>query len=347
MPGSKLGVGIIGLGLIAKSHSDGFQKILEKVDLVGFCDVDINRAQKFAREYHGIAYDNLHELIQDPKVDVVDVILPHHLHYQVAMEVLDTGKHLIIEKPIAMTYQESLEICDRAEEVGSHFMVAENTRFVKGYIAAEKILNEGIIGEVNHIRTFLSSNEKKRLTRSGFWGKKFTKGGGLILDCGPHSFYLIQWLCGEFREIRAYATQVFPMGNEVEDTAEVYGKLNNGAHFICGFTSTSEIPHSERLEIYGTQGGVIVDQMTSPVVKVFTGHYDFYGKEIEEIPFRPDGWNPGGWHYESVIDEVIDFINSILEGRPPLINPRDCAYTIKIIEKAYESLTKDDFVQVD
>jgi predicted dehydrogenase len=347
MSGSKLGVGIVGLGLIAKSHSDGYQRIKEKVDLVGFCDLDINRAKKFAGDYQGTAYDNLHDLLKNPNIDIVDVILPHHLHYEAAMDVLNAGKHLIIEKPLAKTYQKSKDICDKADEMGKHFMVAENTRFVKGYIAAEKILREGVIGEVNHVRTFLSSNEKKRLTRPDYWGRNFNEGGGLINDCGPHSFYLLKWLVGEFREVRAFTTQVFPLGVEVEDTAEVIGKLSNGAHFICGFTSTSEIPHSERLEIYGTKGGIIVDQMASPVVKMFTGHYDFYGKESEGVPFGPDGWNPGGWHYESVVDEVVDFIDSILENRPPTINPRDCAYAIKVIEKAYESINTDDFVKVN
>jgi predicted dehydrogenase len=225
-------------------------------------------------------------------------------------------------------------------------MVAENTRFVKGYIAAEKLLREGVIGEVNHVRTFLSSNEKPRLMRTDFWGRSFDQGGGLILDCGPHSFYLLKWLLGEFREVRAYAAQVFPMGTEVEDTVEVFGKLSNGAHFSCGFTSTSEIPHSERLELYGTKGGIIIDQMASPVVKVYAGHYDFYGKEIESVPFGPDGWRPGGWHYESVADEVIDFVDSILEDRPPKTNPRDCAYAIKVIEMAYESIKSGGCAQL-
>jgi predicted dehydrogenase len=227
-------------------------------------------------------------------------------------------------------------------------MVAENTRFVPGYIATEKLLRDGVIGEVNHVRTFLSSNEKARLSRPDFWGRKHAQGGGLIFDTGAHSFYLLKWLLGPFKNLRAYSTQVFPIqGVEVEDTAEVYGTLCNGAHFECGFTQTSEIPHSERLELYGTKGGIIVDEMTNPVVKLFSGHYDFEGKGIQEVPYSPDGWNPGGWHYESVVAEVVDFVASVLEDRPPKTNPYDCAYAIKVIEKAYQSIAEDRFVDAE
>lgn len=348
MTASKLGVGIAGLGIIARSHAQGYKTVNDKVNLVGFCDTDAKRLGAFIKGYGGKAYSDLKDLIDDPDIHIIDLILPHQLHYEAAMSVLNAGKHLIIEKPLAPTYKQSMEICEKAVKAGVHFMVAENTRFVKGYIAAEKIIREGTIGDVNHVRTFLSSNEKYRLSQPNFWGRKYSDGGGLIMDCGPHSFYLLKWLFGSFKEVFAYSSQVFPIpGAEVEDVAEVLGCLSNGAHFICGFTSTSEIPHSERLEVYGTKGGVIVDQMADPVVKVFHGHKDFQGKGVDEVPFGPSGWQSAGWHYESVVAEVADFVNSIVENRPVTINPFDCAYAIKVIGKAYESMEQGKPIPID
>ena len=340
MSNSKLGVGIAGLGLIAPEHATGYRRLADLVEIRGVCDVDLTRAKAFAEEFGGRPYGNLDDLIDDSSIEAIDLLLPHALHYDAAMAVLNAGKHLLIEKPLAPTYAESVAICRRAEDVGVRFMVAENTRYMKGYQAAGRLLSDGTIGTVNHVRTNLSSWDKARLSRPDFWGRQYRTGGGLILDTGAHSFYLLKWLLGPFRELSASATQVFPLEVEVEveDTAEVLGTLANEAHFICGLTAVSEIPHNERLELYGTDGAIIVDQMADPVVKVFRGHLDFKGAAVEGVPFGPDAWHPGGWHFESVIEEVADFVHSIVDSRAPLIDPYDCAYAIGVVEAAYEAI---------
>lgn len=335
---SKLGIGIAGTGLIARSHAMGYRKLGEFAEIAGVCDIDPAKAKAFVGEFGGTPYTELGDLINDPSIDAIDLILPHKLHFEAAMAVLDAGKHLLIEKPLAGTYRESVEICRRADTVGTRFMVAENTRYVKAYMTAERLLREGMIGEVNNVRTFLSSNEKLRLSQPDFWGGRYASGGGLIFDSAPHSFYLLKWLLGDFSEVLTSTARVFPLHAEVEDTAEVTGTLESGAHFVCGFSSVAEVPHSERLELYGTEGGIVVDQLANPVVKVFHGYLDFLGRPGGDVPYGPSGWQPGGWHYESVLEEVADFVHSIREDRPPLIDPYDCAYSLAVVEAAYESV---------
>jgi predicted dehydrogenase len=341
-----LGVGIVGLGLIARTHATAYRRLADVVDLVAVCDIDRPVANQFAREFGGEARFDLQELIDDPRVDVVDLILPHHAHVPAAMAVLAAGKHLIIEKPVAGTFEESLAICRRAEAAGVHFMVAENTRYVAAYAAVERLLQAGQIGDVIHARTFLRSNEKAHLSQPGYWRTRYELGGGLILDTGAHSFYLLKWLLGEIAEVTGYSAKLFPLPNEIEDTAEVRGRLASGAFFSCGFTSVAEIPHSERLELYGTQGGIVVDQMADPVVKLFRGDQDFTGEAVAGVPFGPDAWHAGGWHFESVISEVTDYIESLVAGRPPLIDSLDCAYAIRVVEAAYASIASNAAVAV-
>lgn len=346
MSGYKPGVAIVGLGLISRTHAAAYKRLADLVDLVSVCDVDRATAVRFAGEFGAKACFDLQDVIDDPDVDVVDLILPHNVHHQAAMAVLEARKHLILEKPVAGTYAESMAICTKADQAGVHFMVAENTRYVPAYVAVEKLLRAGAIGDVIHARTFLRSNEKAHLSQPGYWRTQYALGGGLILDCGAHSFYLLKWLLGGFDEVTGFSTKVFPLDNEIEDTAEVRGRLSSGALVSCAFTSVSEIPHSERLELYGTQGGIIVDQMSDPVVKLFRGHQDFVGEAVEGIPFGPDGWHPGGWHYESVIAEVTDYVRSLVEGRPPLIDPYDCAYAIEVVEASYRSIASREAVRI-
>ncbi len=346
MSSPRLGVGLVGLGLIARTHADAYRRMADNVDLALVCDTDRPLATRFAAEFGSSACFDLRAVIDDPRVDVVDLILPHHVHHAAAMAVLEAGKHLLIEKPVAGTYAESMAICRRAAEAGVHFMVAENTRYAAAYIAVERVLQRGQIGEVIHARTFLRSNEKDHLSRPGYWRTQYALGGGLILDTGAHSFYLLKWLLGDITEVVGFSTKLFPLDNEIEDTAEVRGRLSSGALFSCGFTSVSEIPHSERLELFGTDGGIVVDQMADPVVKLFRGHQDFRGEAVTGVPFGPDAWHPGGWHYESVIAEVTDYVRSLLAGRSPLIDSNDCAYAIKVVEASYQSIACDAPVAV-
>ncbi|MHB8892008.1 MAG: Gfo/Idh/MocA family protein [Candidatus Limnocylindrales bacterium] len=334
----KPGVAIVGLGLIARTHATAYRQLADLVDLVAVCDIDRDRATAFGAEFGARPVFDLADVISDPAVDVVDLILPHHVHRQASIAVLDAGKHLLLEKPVAGSYTESEAILRRAEASGVHFMVAENTRYARAYIAVERLLRAGAIGDVVHARTFLRSNEKGHLSMPGYWRTQFAMGGGLILDTGAHTFYLLKWLLGEVAELTAFSTKVFALPNEIEDTAYVRGRLASGALFSSGFTSVSEVPHSERLELYGTTGGILVDQMADPVVKVFRGDQDFLGEAVEGVPFGPDAWHPGGWHWESVIAEVTDYVTSLVEGRCPLIDSRDTAYAIKVVDAAYASI---------
>ena len=346
MDSHKPGVAIVGLGLIARTHAAAYQGLADRVDLRVVCDRDRERAASFGAEFGARPVFDLADVLADPDIDIVDLILPHHVHVSASIATLDAGKHLLLEKPVAGTYPESATILRRAASTGLHFMVAENTRYAPAYLAVERLLREGAIGDVVHARTFLRSNEKAHLSTPGYWRTKFSLGGGLILDTGAHSFYLLKWLLGEIEEVTASATKVFPLPNEIEDTAYVNGRLASGAIFSCGFTSVSEVPHSERLELYGTKGGILVDQMADPVVRVFRGDQDFRGETVGGVPYGPDAWHPGGWHWVSVVAEVTDYVTSFLEGRPPLLDSRDAAYAIKIVDAAYESVRSGQTVRL-
>ncbi|MDR1432007.1 MAG: Gfo/Idh/MocA family oxidoreductase [Propionibacteriaceae bacterium] len=348
MTHKKPGVAIVGLGLIARTHATAYLAKSDVVELVAVCDSDPEVARAFADEFGARPYTDYREVLADESVDVADLILPHSLHREIAIAALDAGKHVLLEKPIAPNYPDSLEIYRHALAAGVHFMVAENTRYIAAYQAIEKALRDGLIGEVIHARTILRSNEKAHLSMPGNWRTRFDLGGGLVLDTGAHSFYLLAWLLGEIESLRATGKKLFALPNEIEDTAEVSGILRSGAHFSCAFTSVSEAPHSERLELYGTEGALFMDQAADPVVKLFQGQYDFAGRALPGVPVALDAWHPGGWHFESVLTEVGDFVDSLVAGRDPLIDSRDCVYAIGVVDAAYRSIRAgEEVVRLD
>ncbi len=334
MSAKKFQVAILGAGLIAPNHAAGFQEVPDLAQVVAVCDINRENAENLAVMFDARVVTDYHELLADPKIDLIDVLLPHHLHYPVAMETIAAKKHLLLEKPVAVTYQQSMEIYDAAKKAGIYFGVAENTRYIRAYVEAEKIIRSGKLGDITLVRTFLPANERMRLSSDDFWGKKLSHGGGTLIDSGPHTFYLLKWLFGEVKELVAFTSKIYKVDSEVEDNADVRGKLACGADFLSSFTFTAEIPHSERLEVYGTSGSLIVDQLANPPVKFYAEPVDFDGS-----PVAGPEYDPMGWHYFSIVEEVKDFVHTIVENRPPTVNPLDCCYAIKVIEKAYESVS--------
>jgi len=332
MPRNKLRVAILGAGLIAPNHAAGFQDVSDLAQVVAVCDIHRENAENLAALFEARVFTDYHEILADPEIDLVDVLLPHHLHYPVAMDIIAAKKHLLLEKPVAVTYQQSMEIYAAAKKGGIHFGVAENTRYIRAYVEAEKILRSGKLGQITLVRTFLPANERMRLSSDDFWGKKPGFGGGTLIDSGPHTFYLLKWLFGEVKELVAFTSQRYHMESEVEDNADVRGRLACGADFLSSFTFTAEIPHSERLEVYGTTGSLIVDLLANPPVKFYAEPVDFDGTQVE----GPE-YDPMGWHYFSIVEEVKDFVRTVIEDKPSTVDPLDCCYAIRVIEKAYES----------
>jgi predicted dehydrogenase len=335
-------VAILGAGLIAPNHAAGFQEVPDLAQVVAVCDINRENAENLAALFDAKIYSDFRELLADSEIGLVDVLLPHNLHYPVAMEVIAAKKHLLLEKPVAVTYKQSIEIYEAAKKAGIHFGVAENTRYIRAYVEAKKIIRSGKLGDITLVRTFLPANERIRLSSDGFWGKRLGQGGGTLIDSGPHTFYLLKWLFGEVKELVAFTSQLYHVESEVEDNADVRGRLACGADFLSSFTFTAEIPHSERLEIYGTTGSLIVDQLVNPPVKFYAEPVDFDG-----IPVEGPEYDPMGWHYFSIVEEVKDFIHTIVENRPLTVDPLDCCYAVKVIEKARESVRKGNkLVQV-
>lgn len=331
--------GLIGLGEINEAHRRGYRDAGDRVEVAAVCDVNGDVAQRQADVFKCRAYTSYEDLLDDPSVDAVDITLPHHLHYPVAHLALERGKHVLVEKPMAGTSAECLELIRLGREKGVQFTVAENTRFVKAYLAARALLEEGALGEVRLIRTFISGTEVQRLRDKSLWkGQRWGTLGGAIFDAGPHSFYLLKWLLGDVTEVQARQARLVSE-SDVEDNGLVSGRLAAGGIFSTEFTFTAEIPWGERCEIYGAHGSIIIDQLCNPPAVHYRGPHDFSPVGLVDVPY----W-PREWKYNSVADGVRDFIDAIREDRPTAVDPVDGYYAVKIVERAYASAANDGVV---
>lgn len=331
MAGDKVRVGIIGLGAISFSHEAAYSEMKDSCQIVAMCDIRQEEAANRSLLYGARPYARYQELLDGSDIDMVDIIVPHHLHHEVALAAIQRGKHVLVEKPIAVNSSQGLDLIDAAQKAGVTLGVAENTRFVTAYQKAEEILNEGLLGDIWVVRTLIAGSEVHRIKDPALWHGKLPY-GGVILDSSVHNFYLFKWLFGGVRDVRGMASRLIPEG-QAEDNGLMLGHLANGAEFQLFTSCTIEIPWTERLEVYGSKGGLVIDQLANPVAKYFQGSGDFEGTVVEGVPF-----DPFAWKYNSIIAEVKDFVSAVADGRPPLIDPQDALYALKAAEAAERSV---------
>jgi predicted dehydrogenase len=332
----RIGVGVIGLGTISALHMEGLFESEERARVVAVCDMNLKVAKAQAARFSARAYSDYKELLADDEVEMVDILLPHNLHFAVAMDAISAGKHVLVEKPMAPTVAECEELVEAARRQGLTLTVAENTRFVTAYQAVERVLESGEIGSVRSVRTFVFGSEVERLSDPSLWkGRKDGTVGGAIMDAGAHSFYLLGWLIGDIAEVRAQGAKLVE-ASEVEDNALVTGRIAGDVLFSSEFTFTAELPWGERLEVYGSKGSVIVDQLAHHPVTVYKGEYDFEGRPLFDVE-RDVAW----WKGRSVATGVKDFVDALFEGRAPLVDPMDGVKAIGVVEAAYRSMAMD------
>jgi predicted dehydrogenase len=331
-PDGRLRVALIGLGSIHEGHVRGYQQAHDACTIAAVCDLDGELAARRAAELGAAAHRDYLDVLRAEDIDVVDVLLPHSLHHRVVRDALEHGKHTLVEKPMAASSVAARELIDLARARGLHFTVAENTRFVTGYLRAAEIVASGAIGEPRLVRTLICGSEVERLSRTDLWkGRRDGSVGGAILDAGPHSFYLIEWLAGPIAELWASTAKLVDV-SEVEDYAVVCGRLAGGAPFTCEFTFTATIPWSERLELYGSEGSLIVDQLCDPPAVLFDGK-DADPEPVAGVPFAPHEWKR-----RSIADGVADFVRAVRDGRDSAVDPESGYRTMTLVERAYSTV---------
>jgi predicted dehydrogenase len=328
----RLGIGLVGLGIISRAHRLGYERAADRAAVVAVCDRDAALAASVAAELGARAYTELDDLLADPEVAAVDLTLPHHVHYSAASAALAAGKHVLVEKPMALTSAECSALIEQARSAGLALGVAENTPFVAAYQAVEKLVRSGAIGEPRLARTLISGSEVERLRDTSLWkGRRAGSGGGAIFDAGPHSFYLLRWLLGELRTVRGFHHRLIAE-SEVDDHAVVAGSTRAGALFTTEYTFTAEIPWGERLELYGSEGSVIIDQLSRTPALHFAG-----GGDSEGTPLAGVAYNPAGWKLDSIAAGVGDFVDAVRDGRTPTVTGEDGLHGVLVSERAYES----------
>ncbi len=251
------GVGIIGASRVSDGHARAISAVPE-TRLVAIAEPDAQRREQFTRDRSCIAYASHTELLADPQVDIVMIGLPHFLHTEVTVAACEAGKHIFLEKPMAMTVAACDEIMAAAEKAGVKLLVAHTEHFVPAGLTARRLVQDGKLGTVvfatdTWYRTFDLAN------RPPWFLNRAEGGGGMWYMNGVHMLDRLSWLIGSpITAVRAWVSN--PMvGQNTDDTGLAWLDFANGTHATLHHTGYPQAgPERNEVEIIGTQASLRV-----------------------------------------------------------------------------------------
>lgn len=323
---------VIGVGAMGKNHA----RILSDMthaELVAVSDVDSELAQKVAERYCCRHYNNYKKLIDEEKPDLVCIVVPTKVHFEVAMYCIDKGIHILLEKPIAENLSEAEKIIAAAEERNIKLLIGHIERFNPAVRMLKKMIDDGCLGKIFKID----------VNRVGPFPARI-RDVGVILDLAVHDIDIARYLTGsEVTKVFAFAER------QIHTTQEdlLSGLMLFEDKTICNLNINWLTPTKIRkLYITGEKGMFVVDylrqQLTHYENAVVNKDYSYAeilggvteGRMIKYLVEKK----------EPLFLEIEHFIDCVKNSKTPLVTGRDGLLALKLAKQLVESSRKGDFV---
>jgi len=257
-----LRVGVIGIGNIGTSHAQCIaQGQIRGMRLAAVCDNAPARLAWCKEHFPEVScFSDWQKMLADKNVEAVVIAVPHPLHADMAMAALKNGLHVLVEKPVDITATKAEKVNACARESGRVFAVMFNQRTNGLYAKAHQIVKEGRLGELKRSVWIITNwYRTQHYYDSGNWRATWAgEGGGVLLNQAPHNLDLWQWICGMPSEVTAFCDVAKYHRIEVEDDVTIFARYPGGATGVF-LTSTGEYPGTNRLEICGTLGKLVLE----------------------------------------------------------------------------------------
>ena len=253
----KVRIGVVGVGGMGQGHCEAIQQVKE-AQLTAVCDADRKTAEMVGEKYGVPAFTCYVEMMKSGLVDAVSIATPHYDHPPVAIEAFKRGLHVATEKPISVTVKEADRMNKAAAKSGCVFSVYYQMRFDAKFQAARKLIDEGKIGALVRVNMIIGYYRSQAYYDSGGWRATWKgEGGGVLFNQAPHMLDIFSWLVGAPKAITAQ-TRTRLHDIEVEDEAFALLEYENGAHGYV-FAGVIETPETDRMEIVGDRGKILID----------------------------------------------------------------------------------------
>jgi predicted dehydrogenase len=348
----KVRIGIIGMGNMGKGHAkyliDGK---VPQAELTAVCDSDPARLEFVANEYGDNVkrYEQIDDFLENAPIDGVIIATPHYSHPEIAIKAFRNNLHVLIEKPAGVYTKQVREMNEAAEKSDKVFGIMYNQRTNPVYQKVRDLIISGELGEIKRTSWVITDwYRTQSYYDSGTWrGTWKGEGGGVLLNQSPHQLDLWQWICGMPRRVRAFCHFGRYHDIEVEDDVTAYVEYENGATgtFI---TTTGEAPGTNRLEIAGEMGKIVVEGDKIIFWRLRESERA-YNSSTARTFGTPECWKceipcPGITTGHAGI--TANWVDAILKGTPLLAPGVEGIRGLELSNAMYLSTWLDDWVEI-
>jgi predicted dehydrogenase len=252
-----MGFGLLGTGLIAPFHAKAIQAS-SGARLVAAADPDAPRVAKFIGEFHCKGFNTLDEMLADPEIQVVNILTPNHLHTEAVLKAARAGKHILVEKPPAMSLAEMDTMQEACSAAGVKIGVVLQCRTRRSVQAIRRAISEGRFGKIYHADTYMKWFRPADYYRMDAWRSSRRSGAGVTIQQAFHYIDLLQYLVGPVNRVHAHMTNLAHRSVDLEDTTLAFVTYQNGAQGVVE-ASTALWPGTDvRIEVNGEKGTAVL-----------------------------------------------------------------------------------------
>ena len=348
----KIGYAVLGLG-VGMAHVRA-AAASENADLVAVCDIDESRLQKVAAEFPDTTlYREFEDLIKDDRVDVISVCLPSAMHADFAVRAMEAGKHVLVEKPLDITYERAMLIEEARVRTGMTVGVVHQNRFNLNMYPIKSAIDQGRLGKLM-LGTFAVKwyRDQSYYDRGGWRGTWEMDGGGSLMNQAVHTVDLMHWLMGDVQSIHS-TMGIYNHKIDTEDLTASVITFKSGATATFVSTTCAYPGISTEIMLYGTDGSIEADaemiktwKMREPIDDLDEDDEEFmmverYGKGNYTASLQEPEKLYGHQHV------VEDMILAVRDGRAPEVTPLEAAYSVRIVNAIYRSAKTGETVFFD
>ena len=331
----KLGVAIIGSGGISEGHGDSFSILDDKVKVMAFTDVDIDRARHRAEQFHApIATTDYTNLLKRDDIHIISICSPPFLHLQQIEDSLQAGKHVLCEKPVVMSLAELDRVEELVNKTGLCFGGAFQWRFGTSVQQTKDLYEKKMFGKVTsafHSLFWHRTQDYFAVDWRHNWDKA---GGGIIFNLACHGLDALIYILGDITSVAAELDAI-NYNIEIEDTGNVMLRFKNGALGAINATVNAQQQRSH-LEIFGTRLEAISSDDPYGLAYQpwqFRSVDATYEKQVAEFLIARN------YEFEPASHRrlVKDFVAAVLEQRQPAVNVNEIRRSLQVLTAIYKS----------
>lgn len=328
---------LIGCGRISPNHIEAAKN--NGLEFIAMCDI-LPEAMKEKSDKFGLKqvrqYTDYKEMLKKEMPELVAIATESGKHAAIAMDCIDTGCNLIIEKPIALSIADADAIIEEAKKAGVVVCANHQNRFNKSVQYIRKALEEGRFGKLSHGAAHVRWNRGKGYYEQALWRGTWAQDGGCLMNQCIHNIDLLRWMMGdEIDEVMAYTAQIEHDYLEAEDLGMALVKFTNGSYgLIEGTTNVFPKNLEETLYIFGEKGTAKAAGTSDNIIEEWRFADELDDPENVKQQFSENPPNVYGFGHTPLYADVIDAISN---HRTPLVDAEAGKRALELVLAIYKS----------